>query len=789
MKYSSPERNRRVLVIDDNRAIHDDFRKILNGAAVESGALAKAEAVLFEEQAHAQRPMPFQIDSAYQGQEGLARVQMAVQARCPYALAFVDVRMPPGWDGVETIQRIWEVDPDLQVVVCTAYSDYSWDEMINKVGKSDRMLILKKPFDVVEVLQLASALTEKWWLQQQVKCQVDELELKVTERTKKLQEANEMLLLEVAERKQAEATLQIKTEQLQAITDAMVAFLQSGGEHVPSSILLHNALKQTGSECGFVAVVMDGPTLRILAHSGIGWDETIQQGVSGDAADGDKENWRLEFTNIKNLFGSVITSGQSVISNEPGADSRSGEGLPAGTLPLRRFLGVPILSGTQVVGMIGVANRPDVYTGEQQNKIEILTRAAGILFDSYQHQQREGALEQQLRQAQKVEAIGRLAGGVAHDFNNILTTILGYSELMLTRIKPDDSLRANIEEIRKAAERAAALTRQLLAFSRKQILEPKVVNLNDTLKDLSTMLRRMIGEDIELTTIGAPDLGRVKVDPSQIEQVIINLAINARDAMPQGGKLKIEAANVVLDETYAAEHEGVAPGKYVVLTISDTGTGMSAEVRARIFEPFFTTKEVGKGTGLGLATCYGIVKQSGGHISVDSEPGHGTTFTIHLPQLEGAATVRPKRDESDDLPHGKETVLLVEDEPSLLKLASLILQELGYTVLEASNGREALRIAKERNGQGVDLVLTDVVMPQMGGKELADQIHAAHPEIKVLFSSGYTVNTIVHHGVLDDGVAFLNKPYTRDVLARKVREVLDRPKPGNAASTAAPSSG
>ena len=226
-----------------------------------------------------------------------------------------------------------------------------------------------------------------------------------------------------------------------------------------------------------------------------------------------------------------------------------------------------------------------------------------------------------------------------------------------------------------------------------------------------------------------------------------------------------------------------------MLTVSDTGIGMSAEVRARLFEPFFTTKEVGKGTGLGLATCYGIVKQSGGHISVDSEPGHGTTFTIYLPQLEEAAAVQPKRDESDDLPHGKETVLLVEDEPSLLKLASLILQELGYTVLEASNGREALRIAEERNGQGVDLVLTDVVMPQMGGKELVDHIHAAHPEIKVLFSSGYTQNTVVHHGVLDDGIAFLHKPYTHDTLARKVREVLDRPKPGVAASTAVPASG
>jgi CheY-like chemotaxis protein len=298
-----------------------------------------------------------------------------------------------------------------------------------------------------------------------------------------------------------------------------------------------------------------------------------------------------------------------------------------------------------------------------------------------------------------------------------------------------------------------------------------------------------LGEDIELVTLGAPDLRRVKVDPSQIEQVIINLAINARDAMPQGGQLTINTANVALDQTYAAEQGDVAPGKYVLLSISDTGMGMSAEVRARLFEPFFTTKEQGKGTGLGLATCYGIVKQSGGHIRVDSKPGHGTTFKIYLPQIQEPTAVHPKGDEPHDLPHGRETVLLVEDEPSLRRLACLILRDLGYTVLEAADGREALRIAEERNGQGVDLVFTDVVMPQMGGKELADQIQAAHPETKVLFSSGYTEDTVVHHGVLDDGVAFLHKPYTRDVLARKVREVLDIPKSGGANSPATSAKG
>jgi len=760
MKSPSSEKNRHILVIDDNRAIHDDFRKILGGTPGENAALAEAESVLFGERASAPQPARFQIDSAYQGQEGLAAVQQSIQQKRPYAVAFVDIRMPPGWDGVETTRKLWEVDPDLQVVICTAHSDYSWEDICKEIGNSDRFLVLKKPFDTVEVLQLANALTEKWWLQQEVERQVDELELKVAERTKKLREANELLRKEVAERTEAEDSLRIKTEQLQSITDAMVAFLQSGDECLPSEILLRNALQQTGSECGFVGLVTDRPSLRVLAQVGLGW-EVIKDGQ------------RLEIANLKNLFGGVIASGQAVVSNEPGANTLSTEGLPAGTAPLQRYLAVPVLSGTQVVGMIGVANRPDAYAGREQNKIGVLARVAGVLLDNYRRKEREAILEKQLRQAQKVEAIGRLAGGVAHDFNNILTAILGYSDLLLLRMKADDALHGSVEEIRGAAQRAAALTRQLLAFSRKQILEPKVVNLNDIVLDLSKMLRRMIGEDIELITHGAWDLGRTKVDPGQIEQVIINLAINARDAMLHGGKLTIETANVVLDRTSTLRLGDVAPGKYVRIAVSDTGTGMTPEVQARLFEPFFTTKAEGKGTGLGLAMCYGIVKQSGGHITVYSEPGHGTVFKIYLPRIEEAATAEAKADGSGELPQGKETILLVEDEAGLRKLTKLVLQDLGYTILEAANGCEALRIAQERDGGGFDLLFTDVVMPRMGGKELADHIHSLRPDTKILFTSGYTEDAIVDHGVLNEDVAFLHKPYTPNILACKLREVLD----------------
>jgi signal transduction histidine kinase/CheY-like chemotaxis protein len=383
-------------------------------------------------------------------------------------------------------------------------------------------------------------------------------------------------------------------------------------------------------------------------------------------------------------------------------------------------------------------------------------------------------LQEQLRQSQKIEAIGQLAGGIAHDFNNLLTVIKGYTQLSLLDLKENDPLRENIQEIQKAAQRAADLTRQLLAFSRRQILDPKVLDLNSLLRDTDKMLRRIIGEDIELVLLLSEELGKVKIDPGQIEQVIFNLALNARDAMLSGGKLTIETANVNLDEEYTHTHIGVIPGHYVRLSVSDTGVGMSQEVREKAFEPFFTTKEQGKGTGLGLSTVYGIVNQSKGNIWVYSEPGHGTTFKIHLPSVMEELDSLPERDETDSFPGGRETVLLVEDEPSVRDLANRLLKQQGYTVLEAANGEEALRLVQENMGERIHLLLTDVVLPQIGGKELADKLKMFRPDLKVLYTSGYTDYAIVHHGVLDSGTHFLQKPFSLKTLSRKVREALDR---------------
>ena len=382
-------------------------------------------------------------------------------------------------------------------------------------------------------------------------------------------------------------------------------------------------------------------------------------------------------------------------------------------------------------------------------------------------------LEEQLRQSQKMEAIGRLAGGVAHDFNNLLTVIKGYSQLSLLELKEDDPLKENIEEIKRATERAADLTRQLLAFSRRQILEVKVLDLNTILKNLDKMLRRVIGEDIELVTLLAEDLGMVKSDPGQIEQVVMNLAVNARDAMPNGGKLTIETANVELDEEYARAHIAVKPGCYVMLSVSDTGIGMTPEVKERVFEPFFTTKEKSKGTGLGLSTVYGIVKQSEGNIWVYSELGKGTTFKIYLPRVDEPLEEVTGEVVKKELPRGGETILIVEDNEEVRKLAARILKKQGYTVLEGSHGDEALNVCKQHKGP-IHLMVTDVVMPGMSGRELSERLKPLYPQMKVLYMSGYTDNAITHHGVLEKGVNYIQKPFTVDGLARKVREVLDK---------------
>ena len=381
------------------------------------------------------------------------------------------------------------------------------------------------------------------------------------------------------------------------------------------------------------------------------------------------------------------------------------------------------------------------------------------------------ALEEQLRQAQKMEAVGMLAGGIAHDFNNLLTIITGYSQLILNSLQESDPNRSAAEQIMKAGERAAALTRQLLAFSRRQVLQPKVLDLNQLVASLSSMLRRLIGEDVDLRLAMGPDLGRVHADPGQLEQVIMNLVLNARDAMPHGGTLTIETGNVQLDEHYSKNHITVRPGPYVMLAVSDSGVGMDAETRARLFQPFFTTKGQGRGTGLGLSIVFGIVKQSGGNIEVYSEPGHGTSVKVYLPRVgHGVASEEGTRPEAS--PRGSETILLVEDEDMLRKLVRETLEREGYRLLDAAGPAEAHRICQTFKG-AIHLMITDVVMPKQNGRELAERVAGLRPEMKVLFMSGYTDNAVIGNGVLGNESRFLQKPFTPGDLARKVRLVLD----------------
>jgi len=510
--------------------------------------------------------------------------------------------------------------------------------------------------------------------------------------------------------------------------------------------------------CKVLEVVSGGQCFRLLAGSG--WDHTAASATIG--------------AGVETQAGYTVLTGQPVVVDDFTTDTK----FQGDTL----LLDHGIVSGMTAIihsqdkpwGVLGVyTKRHKAFTKEDTH---FLQAVANVLATAIERRQAEETLRsslEQLRQSQKMEAIGRLAGGIAHDFNNLLTAILGYSELLLACLGPHDLQRKHVEEIKKAGDWAASLTRQLLAFSRRQVLQPKVLDLNGVVNTMDRMLRRVIGEDIDLVPVLDPALKHVKADPGQIEQVIMNLAVNARDAMPEGGQLTVETSNVMLDQAYANEHAPLVPGPYVMLAVSDTGIGIPAETQARIFEPFFTTKERGKGTGLGLATVYGIVKQSDGYIFVRSRPGQGTCFTIYLPSIDEPVEA-PAPPPPLGCVGGSETVLLVEDEEIVRSFAHEVLTQNGYTVLVARHGHEALAISEQHTGP-ISLMVTDVVMPGMSGKELAVRFAPIRPDMRVLYISGYPEEAGIRPAALDNATAYLQKPFTPDVLTRKVREVLDGP--------------
>jgi PAS domain S-box-containing protein len=842
MNKTPEQRNHRVLIIDDNRAIHDDFRKILAGGELSRSVVEESEAVLFGASVEAVASPQFDLDSAYQGQEGVAAVKKALEEGRPYAMAFVDVRMPPGWDGIETTKRIWEIDPSIQIVICTAYSDYSWGDMFRTIGAGDGLLILKKPFDAVEALQLAQALTEKWWLHQQSVRKMEELEGRVIERTRELQQSNSALQTEVVNHMRAEDELRLKTAFLEAQVNSSIdgilvvdqdrrTSLQNQRftdlfkmpRHIADDVADDKRLQWVTDMIKYPEPFMqkvlylyahpheisrdevelrDGTILDRYSSPAVGkhgkyygriwmFRDVTERKREAERLRESEEKFRQLTENINDVFWMTSPDMQQVLYVSPGYERMWGRSAAKASenphewsdaiVPEQRgsvfaTFGRLIAGEASASAEFQIARPNGELRWIHSRGFQIrdpagkVIRLAGIASDITERKR----LEASWIQSQKLETVGKLAGGIAHEFNSIMTAIIGQSELLLGDLPAGCPMARSATEINQAAGRAATLTRQLLAFGRKQFLRPEVLDLNRVIVGMESVFRLLMGADVDTRIIPAPGLQSVKADAGQVEQVIMNIVINARDAMPQGGKLTIETANVSLDEESVDRYSELKAGDYVMLAVTDTGGGMPEEVKARLFEPFFTTKEVGRGPGLGLSTCYGIIKQSGGHISVYSEVGHGTTFKIYLPQVEQQVKPYVERLASPTLSRGTETILLVEDDTALREMAGTLLRRLGYTVWVAANGVEALSLKKQASVGRIDLLFTDIVMPHMSGKELADRVAALHPHTKTLFTTAYTENATIHQGVLDKGVALLQKPYTPSALARKVREVLEQ---------------
>jgi PAS domain S-box-containing protein len=672
--------------VDDNQSIHADFQEILCPANSSTAAARKLEAALFDEQEDEAitARIRFELDSAFQGQEALAMVEQSLAENRPYAMAFVDVRMPPGWDGIETISRIWKVDPDLQIVVCTAYSDHTWEEMRAKVGQPDSLLILRKPFDNVEIQQLAHALTKKWLLNVQTRLQMSELEA-------------------------AHAELFSK------------AFYENP---LPSAI-------QSFPDRRFVDV-----NQRFLDVAGCKREEMIGRTPA--------ELFLWEKPALADQWYEAVARQELVREQEARLRAQSG-----GFHEMLVSLSPLALGGQTCVLLLAQ---------------DVSERAL---------------LERQLRQAQKMEAIGQLAAGVAHDFNNILTVIQGHVGLMRRTLSPESPPTKSLQGIASAADRAATLIRQLLMFSRKQVMQFRHVDLNEILRSTLEMLGIIVGEHRELDFRPHESLPTICADKNMVEQIIMNLSVNARDAMPNGGRISIITSLESIQRAPTPTDPEPRYGDYICLTFRDSGVGMDAPILARLFEPFFTTKGVGKGTGLGLATVFGIVRQHQGWLEVESQLNQGTTFRIYFPPSRQPAetTMDPA---VDTAPRGGcETVLVVEDEDVLREMVLEVLTLQGYTVLEASSGPRAIEVWEQAN-RSIDLLLTDMVMPGgMTGRELAARLSSQQPGLKVIYTSGYSPGMAGKDASALACPNFLPKPYSCDRLAHFVRQCLDAPAKRN----------
>lgn len=684
MKNSDPTPNLRILVVDDNPSIHSDFRDILCSRQPGGSASDKLEAALFDEAPAPPAPVSFELDSAFQGQEGLEMVEQSLRENSPYALAFVDVRMPPGWDGIETVARIWAVCPDLQIVVCTAYSDYSWEEMRAKVGQPDSLLILKKPFDNVEVQQLAHALTKKWLLNRQAARQLQELA-----RTNESLTMSEERFSKAFHESPLPSGIQSLPDQRFVDVNQRLADITGRARE--------DLIGRTAAELG----LWEKPELTTQWIGGLSSQQTV----------------RDQPANLRTQAGRLH---EVLVSLSP----------------------------------VALGGKPHLLLLAQ----DVAERAR---------------LERQLRQAQKMEAIGQLAAGVAHDFNNILTVIQGHAGLMQQQqLAVGNAIPNSLDQISKAAVRAASLVRQLLMFSRKQVMQFRHLDLNDTLRNSMLMLARMVGEHVQFAFQPGDSLPAIHADASMMEQIVMNLAVNARDAMPNGGRVSMTTSLESVQRGPTPLDPEPRDGAYVCLTFSDTGSGMDTQTLSRIFEPFFTTKPVGKGTGLGLSTVFGIVRQHHGWVEVDSKPDSGTSFRIYFPaSRQPAEKIEPRAE--TELRRGRETVLVAEDEAALRELVVEILKLQGYAVLEAASGRDALEVWEQAN-RPIDLLVTDMVMPGgMMGSELAERLTTQSPHLKVIYTSGYSPGMAGKDASLLEGRNFLPKPYSIGKLAQFVRECLD----------------